>query len=218
MIRRLLLENFWWKALSLIMAVLLWVNFIGEPELVTTHSAPILYRNLPSDLQMVAEPPERVQLELRGPTSRLSVSNLMKSSAILDLSDVDRPGERTFDLGPRSVQVPEGVVFLRAVPSQLRLRFDHLVSKDVPVIVRVGLPPPPGYRLVRYQAEPKQLRIVGPEQRVGQVSGAQTDSLDLSAVEGESEFRVHVFIADPQVRLESSPIVKVRVWIEKAQQ
>ncbi len=217
MIRRVFLDNFWWKLLSLAIAVMLWANFVGEPELVTSQGVPILYRNLPRDLQIVADLPERVQLELRGAASRLTASNLVKAAAILDLSDVGKPGERTFTLSSQNVQLPDGVVFLRAVPSQLRLRFDRLATKDVPVIVRIELQPPPGYRLVKYEVDPPMLRIAGPEQRVSRILGAQTDALDLSAVETASEFRVHTFIADPQVRLESEPMVKVKVWIEKAQ-
>jgi len=214
-IRRLLFDHFWWKLLSLVLAVMLWVNFVGEPELVTSQGVPILYRNLPNDLQIVADLPERVQLELRGPTSRLTAANLAKAAAILDLSDVGKPGERTFTLSSQNVQLPDGVVFLRAVPSQLRLRFDRLAAKDVPVIVRVEQQPPAGYRLVRYEVEPRVMRVAGPEQRVNQITGAQTDALDLSTVIAQSEFRVHTFLADPQVRLESEPMVRVRVWVEK---
>ena len=38
----------------------------------------------------------------------------------------------------------------------------------------------------------------------------------LSEAESDTEFRVHTFVADPQVRMESQPLVTVRVRIEKA--
>jgi len=91
-----------------------------------------------------------------------------------------------------------------------------LATKEVPVVVRVDQQPPAGYRLVRYEVEPRTLRIAGPEQRVNQITGAQTDALDLSTVIAQSEIHVHTFLADPQVRLESNPMVRVRVFVEKA--
>src|SRR5712691_5072777 len=50
MIWRTLRHDFWWKFGSLVAAVLLWFSIVGEQELVTMRSAPILYQKLPPDL------------------------------------------------------------------------------------------------------------------------------------------------------------------------
>jgi hypothetical protein len=63
---------------------------------------------------------------------------------------------------------------------------------------------------------PEKLRIVGPASRVERVKYAETDPIDLSNVVGKAEFRVHVFIGDPQVRLVSSPEVTVKVNLGRA--
>jgi hypothetical protein len=55
------------------------------------------------------------------------------------------------------------------------------------------------------------LRIVGPESLVNEVKYAETDVIDLTGVTGEKEFRVGVFVEDPQVRFESAPQVTVKV-------
>ena len=104
---------------------------------------------------------------------------------------------------------------LRSIPSQIQLRFAHVKSKDVPVELHFGLPLQPGLRIARQQVTPETLHITGPENRVDAVLNAQTDAIDLSGVHQDAEIRVSTFVADPQVWLESSPVVVVRLTIEK---
>jgi len=216
MIWRALTHNLGWKLGSLMLAVLLWLAIVGEPEAVTTHPVPIHYRNLPRDLLIDAEALDQIRVDLRGASSKLTSSSITDMAVVLDLSSVSGPGERTFTLSEADLHVPPGVTFLRAVPSQLRLRFARLLAKDVPLQVRIAAPPPAGYRLARQEVMPGQLRIAGPEGRVLRTESAQTDAIDLSQVTTTSDIRVNTFVVDPQVHLESPPIVTVRVTVEKS--
>ena len=211
----LLTGHFGWKLGSLMLAVLLWFAILGEPELVTTHTAPILYKNLPHGLLIGIDALDQVRVELRGPSGKLSPDRLAEMAVLLDLSDVKGPGERTFTLSTADFHLPQGVTFLRSVPSQLRVRFARFLSREVPVNVRIYAQPPPGYRLVSQQVVPDKLRIAGPEGRVTAVSGADTDAIDLSGVTANAEIKASAFISDPQVRFEVSPVVTVKVIVEK---
>jgi len=212
---RLITRNFVWKLGSLALAVLLWVAILGEPELVTTHSAPILYKNLPPGLLIGSAALDQVRVELRGPSGKLLPDRLAEMAVLLDLSDVKGPGERTFTLSDADFHLPQGVAFLRSVPSQLRVQFAKLMSREVPVNVRISAQPPAGYRMVSRETVPEKLRIAGPEGRVNAVSSAETDAIDLSGITANADIKVNAFIADPQVRFEVSPVVTVKVIIEK---
>jgi YbbR domain-containing protein len=209
-----------WKAKlgSLTLAALLWLAILGEPELVTTHTSPILYKSLPVGLLIGSDALDQVRVELRGPSGKLSPDRLAEMAVLLDLSDVKGPGERTFTLSDADFHLPQGVTFLRSVPSQLRVRFARLVSRDVPVNVRVSAPLPLGYRMARQEADPQVLRIAGPEGRVNSVTSADTDAIDLSGITASRDIKVTAFISDPQIRFEVSPIVTVKLTIEKNQQ
>jgi len=215
---RLITHNFGWKVGSLVLAVALWFAIVGEPELVTTRAVPILYKNLPVDILIGSDAMDLVRLELRGPSGRLSTGALADLAVTLDLASVNGPGERTFTLSDGDLHLPQGVTFLRAIPSQLRLRFGRRKSKDVPVEVRFAGALPPGYKVTGQQVVPQVLRISGPEHRVDAIQSAQTDAIDLSAVTQPAERRVNTLVADPQVWLESSPMVTVRLTIEKSGQ
>jgi hypothetical protein len=212
---KLITHNLGWKLGSLTLALLLWFAILGEPELVTTHTAPILYKNLPPGLLIGPDALDQVRVELRGPSGKLSPDLLSEMAVLLDLNDVKGPGERTFTLSDADFHLPQGVSFLRSVPSQLRVRFAKLLSREVPVNIRIYAPPAAGYRIVSQQAVPDRLRIAGPEGRVASIVSAETDAIDLSSITANTEIKANAFISDPQVRFEVSPVVTVKVIVEK---
>ena len=212
----LILHNIGWKIFSLLLAFGLWYAILGEPELVVTVSAPIYYRNLPRELEVPEDVPETVHFELRGPAGRLSPDRVSQSSVSLDMSSIHDPGELTMTIGPDDIRLPSGAVLVRVVPSQLRVNIDRIASKEVDVRVRTT--GGPDARVVTQAVSPPRLRITGPEQRVRQIEFAQTDPIDLSAVDGTREFKVHAYVADTHVRFESSPEVKVRLQVERGGQ
>jgi YbbR domain-containing protein len=135
---------------------------------------------------------------------------------ILDLGDNVRPGERTYSILEEHVKLPPGITFLRAVPSQIRLRLEYRVSREVPIVVRYSAPAPDGYKIGRQEVSPQLVRIVGPESRVNAIDKVQTDPIDLSPRDELQTFRVHPYAGDPQVRIERSDLmVSVKVDLEK---
>jgi YbbR domain-containing protein len=188
---------------------------IGDPELATSITVPIEFKNTPQDLELSSELPERLRLELRGPSGRLTPEYLADTVAVVDLGSVQKPGERTFSIMPANLNLPNGVHLIRPVPSQLRLKLERRASRDVRIVPRYATPPPDGYRIVRTVFEPETLAVVGPESRVKLVDSVETDPIDLTGAVGESTFRVNTYLPDAQVRFVSSAQVTVKVFLEK---
>ena len=130
------------------------------------------------------------------------------------MSDV-QPGERTFPIAGGNVKLSRGVRLVRAIPSEVRLRFERHMTQNVPVVVRFAGEGQNGYVVARKDVEPRDLRIAGPASRVARIAEVVTDPVDVSAVFGSSEFRVSAFVEDPYVRFESSPQVVVKVTMRK---
>jgi YbbR domain-containing protein len=209
-------QNLGWKALSVLLAIVLWIGVAREPELATSVSLPLLLRNVPDDLDISSEVLERVHVEVRGPSGRLVPENLSQAAVVLDLEGV-QPGERTFTIQPRNIrQLPIGVTFYRAVPSQVSLRFERLISRDIPIEPAYSKGPPEGYGVVSYSFSPPTLRVRGPENRMQRLNHITSDPIDLSGVVSKKGIRVEARLGDPQLRLESSPIVTFNVSMAKA--
>ncbi len=208
-------KNFGWKVLSLGFAILLWTTFVGSPELVTPVSAPVEFQNMPQNLELSSGMPGRVYLEIQGPSARLHSLDLSRTAVVLNLSSVYRPGERTFTIERHNIDLPTGLDLVRVVPSQVRLVFERRMQAEVPVRVRFAGPPPAGYRIGRQDVQPATLQIIGPESQVRQVAFAETDPIEIARIAGSAEFHVQTFVANPQVRPAASPVVEVKLSLEK---
>ncbi len=133
---------------------------------------------------------------------------------VLDLSDA-QAGERTYSIRGRNLNLPAGVVFYQAVPSQLTLHFDQLIFKEE-TVQPVYVNKPPGYRIASEQFSPTKVRIRGSRDRVHAINQVRTDPMDLSGVAGETVLHTHLNVGDPQVRLVDAPTdITVRVKLEK---
>jgi YbbR domain-containing protein len=207
-----------WPLFALAAAFVLWITFIASPEMVTTCTVPVAYENMPPNLVPSSDLPSHVAVEIQGPSARLRHVDTSGAAVTLDLDSVHSPGEYTFTIGRRDIDVPAGVSVVRTTPAQIRFKFEWRRQAQVPVKVRFSTPPPEGYRLAVEKVEPAALKIVGPESRIKQIESVETDPIDLSNVVAKKQFQVNTFLDDPQVRFVSSPVVRVSVTLEKAVQ
>ncbi|MGA2185399.1 MAG: CdaR family protein [Bryobacteraceae bacterium] len=216
--RRLLTHNLGWKLLSLLLAFALWATIGRDAETATSVAARVQYKNLADDLEISSGMPGEVTLELRGPSRRLQEGNLAAVSVVLDFAHVQGPGERTFNITSSNASLPLGVAFSRAIPAQIRLRFDRILSRDVPVEARYSGAPPAGYEMLRVELQPPTLRVRGPESHVAVVTRLQTDPIDLTGIVGERAGQVHVWTGDPQVQPAAQSAVTWKVIVQKTNQ
>ena len=214
---RRLTANFGWKLASLMLAAALWFAVEGEPELVTIQPLPVLYRNLPPRLMLISDAPNEVRAELRGASSRLTRATLSDAFAAVDLAGVSGPGAQTFTLSEAEFSLPQGVAFVRAVPSQVSLRFDRAATKAVPVEIQLSGTVAAGYKIVAKSVEPETLNVSGPESRVAAIASAQTDPVDVSGLNENTDIRVNAFVPEPRVQFESRPVVVVHLSLARAE-
>src|SRR4026208_1290956 len=103
---RALTHNLGWRLLSVLLAVLLWIAGGGEAALGTWQAFPFFYRNVESNLALVANPPASVRVELRGAADVLSRDNLANVAVLLDLGGLTEPGERVFPVTRTNLALP----------------------------------------------------------------------------------------------------------------
>ncbi|HEY9141319.1 MAG TPA: CdaR family protein [Bryobacteraceae bacterium] len=215
-VTRLVSQNFWWKVLSLAIAILIWVVVASEPEVSTFITARLEYKNLAGNLELSSDPVTQIVLELRGPSGELRGlgDGGQHPAAVLDMSNA-APGERTFPIDAANVRLARGVHIVRAIPSQVRLTFEPHMERSVPVVVRFRGEFHDHYRVASAEVEPAQLTILGPQSHVAGVNSVVTDRVDVSSLTATGRFQVHAFAGDPFVRFRSRPTVTVTVTMTK---
>src|SRR3989454_9226924 len=152
-----LTRNAGWKLFALLVSVLLWLTYARDPEVGTFVSVPVEYRGMPDDLEIGSDLVGSVSIDLRGPSGKIENFNAAKSAVVLDFSGIHKPGERTFQIDERNINLPTGMRLVRAIPAQIRLQFESRTRQDVPVQVRFAGTAPKGYQVAEYDAQPKTL-------------------------------------------------------------
>ena len=201
--------------MSLALAVGLWLAVASDPPAEVAVDVPIVFRNIPENLEISSESVPRAQIRVRGPqrvVRRLQPADIY---AEIDLSGM-KPGERTFDLTAQQVHQPRELEVVQVIPNQFHLMFDTRLTRQVPVRPRAFGNFAAGYQIGRIEAEPAAITISGPRKRVEAVEAAITDPIDASGTMDRATFVRHAYVSDPLVQVMNPNPVRVTVIMEHA--
>jgi len=214
--KRYVFHNFFLKILSLLLATGLWfgISRDEQPAEVAVR-APIVFQNVPPDLEISSESIPEAQIRLRGPIRIIRQLKTNEVQAEIDLSN-SRPAEHTFELTPQLVRRPAGLAVMQIVPSQLHLAFDTRLTREVEVHPRVTGNFATGEQIVKVDADPARITITGPRHHVERIDAATTDPIDATGTRGSAVFTTNVYVADPLVQVEQATSIRVTVIVQKA--
>jgi diadenylate cyclase len=213
-LQRYVFAHFGYKMVSLLLAIALWWAVTNDPVAEVEVTVPIEFHNIPANLEISSVSIPEAQVRVRGPERVIHETRMQDVHVEIDLSGV-KPGERTFDLTARQVRHQRELEVQQVVPSQVRLNFDTILTREVEVRPRVMGSFAPGYRIAQVVVDPAQVAISGPKQRVEAVEAATTDPVDASGAIGPSTFVTNAFVSDPLVQLVHPTPVRVTVIMEK---
>jgi len=214
-LRRLLLENFVYKLISLLLAIGLWLAIARTPVAEVEMRVPIEFRNLAENLEIDSASFTEAQVRLRGPERVLHGLSPADVRAEVDLSNM-QPGERTFDLTARHVHVPEDVEVVQIIPGQFHLAFDNRDTRTVDVHPRVTGNFAVGMRVAQVIADPPSITVTGPRRRLEKLESATTDPVDVSGTVSSTSFTTQAYVADPLIQVVKPRPVRVTVIMERA--
>ncbi len=210
-----LFRNLGLKVLSVAIAVLLWLTLSGEQIVERGIRVPLEIQNLPTDLLLVEDPPEFVDVRVRGASGALGRLGTGDVVAVIDASSV-KAGRRLFHLTTDQVRAPFGVEVTQANPPTLAFAFERAGTREVPVVPAVEGEPAPGYVVGRATAVPEKVVLIGPESRVVRLTGAITEPVVVDGATSDRQETVIVGVLDPAVRLQTPLAARVVVEIVPA--
>jgi len=213
--KRYVVHNFSFKLMSLIFATALWfmISRDDRPAELAVR-APIVFHNVPSELEISSESVPEALIRVRGPERVIRQLRSNDVQAVLDLAG-SKAEARTFDLTAQQVDHPRDVSVVQVVPSQLRLSFDTRLSREVEVHPRVTGNFASGDQIVRIDADPPRITISGPRHHVEKIDAAITDPIDASGTLGSAVFTTNAYVADPLVQVAQGTSIRVTVVVEK---
>jgi YbbR domain-containing protein len=204
------------KAVSIALAALIWLIVSGEQIVERALRIPLEFTNVPSQLEIVGEPPNVVDVRVRGSSGTLSRIAAGELVAVLDLQ-TGRAGQRVFHLSAADVRSPFGVEVVQVTPSNFYMTFEPSASKRVPIKPDVEGEPAPGFELGTVTAEPAIVEVEGPASAVKALTAVVTEPVSAAGASAPVSETVTVGVPDPSVRLKNPGPVRVTVNVRPAQ-
>jgi YbbR domain-containing protein len=213
--KRYVVHNFGLKVLSLLLATGLWfvISRDEQPSEVAVR-APIVFQNVPPDLEVSSESIPETQIRVRGPERVIRQLRANEVQAELDLAGTS-PQQRTFELTAAQIRHPREVQVMQIVPSQLHLAFDTRLTREVEIRPRVTGTFADGEQIVRVDADPPRVTIVGPRRHIEKIDAATTDPVDATGTRGSAVFTTSAYVADPLVQVQQATSIRVTVVVQK---
>jgi YbbR domain-containing protein len=211
-LRTLFLRNSGLKALSLLLAFLLWAQIAGREEVQRIVSAPVVFTNMPPGLEITGDFPMKVDIVIRSerPGNQVGENEL---AVIVDLGAA-KPGVQTIPLSEKNVaNKPLGVDIVNLLTSRLRITLERVEQRVVSVEARVTGTPAPGFQVAGVTVQPATLTVIGPESRIRRIKSIFTEPVNIGGASATMRSPVYLHLPDPPVRLVGSQDVVVTVTI-----
>ena len=213
LVRKIFLEDWSLKLLSLAIALVLWLVVTGQNQPVTAHVNVQLNFIRPQSLEISNDPPRTVDVMLTGSRNKLDDLTTLDLVATVDISD-QRAGERVLRLADKArIQLPQGVKVDGYQPSAIPVRLEPIIERQVVVEPKLEGKPANGYEVYGVRPSKGSVILRGPESRVLAVEKVITEGVWL---EGHKESftarNVAIDVSDPKIDL-VDPVVNVNVDI-----
>ena len=213
LLRRIFLEDWSLKLLSLAIAVVLWLLVTGQNEPVTAHVNVQLNFIRPQALEISNDPPRTVDVMLTGSRNKLDDLTSLDLVATVDISD-QRAGERVLRLADKAqISLPQGIKVDGYQPSAIPIRLEEIVERQVTVEPKPEGKPADGFEIYNIYPDKGSVAVRGPASRVNSLQKVTTESIWLAGHrESFTAANVAIDVPDPKVDL-LEPVVSVKVEI-----
>src|SRR5215216_3221158 len=177
LLRRILLEDWSLKLLSLAVAIVLWLVVTGQNEPVTAHVNVQLNFIRPQALEISNDPPRAVDVMLTGSRNKLDDLTALDLVATVDISD-QRAGERVLRLADRAqISLPQGIKVDGFQPSAVPIRLEEIVDRQVAVEPKLEGKPDEGFEVYSVYPNKGSVAARGPASRVNALQKVATESV-----------------------------------------
>ncbi|KAF0220213.1 MAG: hypothetical protein FD174_1452 [Geobacteraceae bacterium] len=117
----MLFKNLGLKALSLLLAVVLWLFVTLEKESEVDVTVPVILKNLSPGLAVAGKPPSRIDVRIAGSKILMLRMRPDRITVPLDLKGVNE-GTVVFSALERALRLSPGVRVIRVYPSTIELK------------------------------------------------------------------------------------------------
>lgn len=213
--RKIFIDDWVMKLVALFIAFTLWFGVSGLRTNTTARLKSVaLNIKLQNDMELTSASLAEVDLFVTGDKRKVDPLNPRNLVASLDLTQM-APGERIVQLTPSNVIVdlPTGVSLDSVEPTQIPVKLERIITKELPVEPEFVGSPENGLEFYSFEATPKTVRVRGPEGVVQELSKLSAEKIDLKGkAESFSVSQLNLTNENQRVRLLAAS-VDIRVTL-----
>jgi YbbR domain-containing protein len=216
-LRHMRVENKGLKALSLLLAVLLFV--VSRQPVIDMRLAgvPIEYRGLSPGVKIVGPAEQTVSLRLNGPRDIVRSLTPTQMLVIADLSGKE-PGERSVQLKVDESFLPDNVKVMQIEPPSIRIKLEPNITKRLRVEAKFSGIVPEGRELYGVEIHPREIEIEGPQSIVGKMESVLTETVSLDKRDADFYTSVEAEIPQGSLRVNTPRRIELSVKIGEKRQ
>ena len=209
--RTWLLDNLGLKLLSLLLAVFLWAVVLGEQKVEVTVNIPLEF-DLPKNLVLVNDPPDGLEVHLRGPKT-LATTLAPREVVLNSIPSKFVEGENVVSIDRDSIRVPRGIEVLQVNPHRIRVVMEAVVEREVEVKPRLEGAPAEGFVVKAVTSSPGRIKVVGPRSELRRLTQVSTLPIRLEGQAAPFSTRVMLEPMGDEVRVQGDTPIIVQVEI-----
>ena len=213
-IQTIFVKNIGKKIFAIAIAIFIWLFVSLESSVEKNITIDVNYANLPAGLVITNEPPEQLNLVVRGARSQLSTLSPQSLIFTIDLAHVST-GVSMFNIRTEQIRPPRGIQVIGISPAEVTVEVDELMRKNIAVEPIIGVPET-GYEIVgNPDVVPSTTTVSGPKSIVSDLKFIPTDTI--STVRETSKFTIEVPLqpANRLVKLVGDKTTRVTINIEE---
>jgi YbbR domain-containing protein len=216
-LRHTRIENKGLKALSLLLAVLLFV--VSRQPIIDMRmvGVPIEYRGLSPGVKIVGDAEQTVSLRLSGPRDIVRSLAPNQLLVVADLSGKE-PGERSVQLKVDESFLPDNVEVVQIEPPSIKIKLEPSVMKHVRVEAQFGGKIAEGREIYSVELYPREIEVEGPRSIVDKMERIPTEIVSLDGREADFYTSVEVDIPHDSLRVKAPGRIDLSVKIGEERQ
>ncbi|MBF0338798.1 MAG: hypothetical protein HQL05_13335 [Nitrospirae bacterium] len=211
--KKLLTDNMELKAITLVLALLLWffVTLKGQSDIIL--ELPLEYKNIPKGFELVNSSSNFVNISVKGQERLIKNIDPKDVSIYVDLSKA-KNGETIVHLSKENVKVPASVTVNKITPAHVVIHMEETIAKIVPVKVVIKGQPQRGFAVTDTIVSPEEITIEGYKRDLKNVSFIETQPINIRNANATVERYVSLVRKDKEMG-NFNDRVKVKLIIEK---
>ncbi len=200
--RKILLDNWGIKLVSLVLAVTLWFYVTSKGKTQMSLAAPLELRNVPRGMAVMGDVPKDLDIRIQGQERLLrDITIGKKVFGILDLSSA-RVGDNLFRVSPDGIRRPRGISVTHIAPFDIKIRMEPIMQKSMKLQAVLEGTPAAGYELIEATVVPAKITVEGPASVIKPLSGLRTMPISVQGATGP-------LTVEPRIDYRGKPIAVV---------